>query len=712
MPRILSPGRNCWRTPRAERVAFLVDGAAYFAALAQSLHAAERSIMVVGWDVDSRVELVRDGREHGRPTTLGPLLEHLARRNRDLRIHVLAWDFAMVFALERQPQPLFHLDLATNRRVRVHMDSEHPLGASHHQKIVVVDDKVAFVGGLDLTTRRWDTPEHRPDDPRRVGPTGQAYGPFHDVQMAVDGAAAASLGKLVRERWRRATGRRLAPPPPTPGDPWPTGLAPDLAGVEVAVVRTEPSYKGRREVREVEALYLDAVAAARRTIYIENQYLTSPAVADALARRLAEPEGPEVVLVLPRNSGGWLEESVLGVLRGRVLRHLVAADAHGRLGMFYPQAGPQAPVRVHAKLMVVDDVLARVGSANLNNRSMGLDTECDLAVEAEPGSEAARAVAALPRRLLAEHLGCAAGAVEAAQAAAGGSLLGAVRALGKPGRGLVPLAASPSHLPPEVVEGIAGLDPAEPVALDRILDMFVQDGDQEQSGMGPVLVILGLLAGLLLLAAAWRFTPLAALAEPHALSSWAQELGNSPQAPFWAAAALGALTLAMVPVTVLVATAAVVFPPKPAALCALAGGLAGAMAAYGLGRALGRGRVRRLAGRRLNAVSRRMARTGLWAVLAVRLLPVAPFTVINLVAGAARIRLRHFVLGTVLGMAPGVLAVTLLADRLHAAVLDPDWTNLALAGVLGLALAGVAVALRRRLLRWGGRRGRTGGGRG
>jgi len=227
--RILDAGRNCWRVARAGRVAFLVDGEAYFAAFRAAAARARHSIFVVGWDVDSRTALVGDAAADGLPATLGDYLDALARRRRTLRIHVLDWDFAMLYALERELLPIYTLGWQTHRRLRFRLDDHHPLGASHHQKIVVVDDALAFVGGIDLTIRRWDTPEHRPDEPRRVDPSGDPYPPFHDVQVMVDGDAAAALGELARERWRRATGRDprgLAER--SDDDPWPTGVEPDV----------------------------------------------------------------------------------------------------------------------------------------------------------------------------------------------------------------------------------------------------------------------------------------------------------------------------------------------------------------------------------------------------------------------------------------------------------------------------------------------------
>ncbi|UCE86446.1 MAG: hypothetical protein JSU66_01535, partial [Deltaproteobacteria bacterium] len=194
---VLVEGRTCWRRPRADRVAVLVDGAAYFAALAEAIERAERQILMLGWDFHSRVRLRRDGRPHALPDELAALLDAAVARRRRLHVYILGWDFAMIYALERESLPLYRLGLRTHRRVHFRLDDRHPVGASHHQKIVVVDDALAFVGGLDITSCRWDTREHRARDPRRRDPGFEEYAPFHDVAMAVDGDAARALGAAV-----------------------------------------------------------------------------------------------------------------------------------------------------------------------------------------------------------------------------------------------------------------------------------------------------------------------------------------------------------------------------------------------------------------------------------------------------------------------------------------------------------------------------------
>ncbi|MEN3353563.1 MAG: phospholipase, partial [Betaproteobacteria bacterium] len=140
---LLVPGRNCWRIERANRLAFLIDGAAYFAAVRSAIAQAKRSVFILGWDIDSRIRLVPQGANDGYPEELGDFLNEVVKRQRNLRMYVLSWDFAMVFAMDREWMPLYKLDWRTHRRLSFRLDDQHPLGASHHQKVVVVDNAVA-----------------------------------------------------------------------------------------------------------------------------------------------------------------------------------------------------------------------------------------------------------------------------------------------------------------------------------------------------------------------------------------------------------------------------------------------------------------------------------------------------------------------------------------------------------------------------------------
>jgi len=679
LPTILRAGDTCWQAPKARKAAVLVDAQPYFQAFASALAQAQRSVLIAGWDIDSRVELWRDERHMGLPRRLGDFLNAVVSRREDLHIHVLAWDFAMIYALEREPLPVFQLGWRTHRRVHFHLDDLHPVGGSHHQKVVVVDDAVAFAGGIDLTKNRWDTSAHRPNDERRRAPGGDPYRPFHDAQMVVSGEAAAVLGDLVRERWERATGERLSPPPDHTGDPWPEGVTPEFEEVTVGVARTHPAFGGYPEVREVERLYREAIQVAKRSIYIENQYLTSQAVCDALVARLSEDQGPEVVLVIPRYCSGWLEESTMGALRTRVLERLREADRFGRLHVYYPHVEglEEGFLNVHAKVLILDDLLLRVGSANLSNRSMGLDTECDLAIEAID-EETRNGIAAVRDRLLAEHLGVPAQRVTESLEQRG-SIAGTVERLASESRGLRPLPPEASWVEPMLPDAEL-VDPEKPVALDRMIEEF--EPDERQGSGRRLLLAAGLLMTLAGLAAAWRWTPLGQWFDRETLTQWVHATAASRAAPLWVLAIYVAAGLTCFPLVLLILVTAAVFGPLLGFAYAMLGGLSSAVVVYGAGRWLGRDTVRKMAGARLNRLSRRLARKGFLTVVTVRVVPVAPFTVINLVAGASHIHFRDFVLGSLAGMAPGTLAIAVFGDRLQEAMVHPGPRSFLILGAL------------------------------
>ncbi len=652
---LLRPGDTCWRVADASRVAVLADAAVYFEAFVHAVLRAREQVIIVGWDIQSRARLMPEMPD-GLPNELGPFLDAVVRRNRRLRVYLLDWDFSLVFAMERELLPAIRLGWRTHRRVTFCLDGEHPLGACHHQKLVVVDDAVAFLGGLDLTTSRWDTSAHLPDDPLRVLPDGAAYPPFHDVQVAVSGTVAADLGRLARTRWRHATGRQLRPPRPG-ADPWPP-LRPDFERVPVGIARTEPAYDGRKEVREVEALYRDSIAAARERIYIENQYLTSSVVRDALAARLAEADGPEIVMVLPRCCSGWLEERTMGVMRGRLLRHLKDADVHGRLRVYRPQLPGDAALNIHSKVMIVDDVLLRVASSNLSNRSMGLDTECDFALEANGDPAVARGIARVRDRLLGEQLGVPPERVAEAFSATG-SLIAAVERLQGGPRTLVPLEDEPPGWLDQALPETPLVDLERPVAHGRFL-ADVLPPELREPALRSVLGGVATLLLLVLAAALWTWGGVPDWLSPTRLAEWAAPLRNDGFAPFVTMGAYVIGSAVMLPVTLLIMATVLLFGPWLGMLYALLGACAAAAVTWLVGRSLWRDTIRRIAGRHVDRVSRRLGRHGVLSMAVVRLVPVAPFTIVNLVAGALHVRLDHFLAGTILGMAPGIVALALL----------------------------------------------------
>jgi phospholipase D1/2 len=698
---LLQPGRNCWRMEHARRFAMLVDADAYFRAVRAAIVNARHSVFILSWDIDSRIRLVPEGANDGYPEPLGDFLHEIAASRPDLHVYVLNWDFAMLYALEREWLPVYKLDWRTHRRLSFRMDPHHPIGGSHHQKVVVVDDAVAFVGGLDLTRARWDTSDHACDAPLRCDSDGKPHAPFHDVQAMVDGDVARALGELARERWKQATGQLPAGARTASHDPWPAHVEPDIVNVDVAISRTEPAFEGRPGVHEVRQLHLDAIAAARKSLFFENQYFTSGLLAEALATRLQEPDGPEVLIISPQTQSGWLEQATMGVLRARAHRRLAEADSHERYLMVCPHIPglDDQCLNVHSKVFAVDDDVFCIGSANLSSRSMALDTECNLTIEAR-GDDSERqrlrhAIARLRNRLLAEHLDTSPEAVRGAMILHD-SLLHAVQSLRTEERSLRPMQPT---VPPELdalIPEQALFDPEQPIEPEKLVEEVVPR--EARKPLPGRLIGLGVFAlGLALLALAWRWTPLSEWVNLESLISFAHRLDDMPFTPL---AIVGSYVIAgmlVVPVMLLIAVTGIVFGPVQGTMYAVAGTLLSAIATYGVGHWLGRDTVRRLLGQRVNRLSQRIAARGILAMIVIRVLPVAPFSVVNVVAGASHIRFRDFVIGTLLGMLPGITMTVTFVHHLTEAVRRPSAGTIAvLAGVAAIIII-TALALRRTL---------------
>ena len=689
---ILRPPDNCWRIERASRAAVLIDAAAYFSALRDALRQARHSVFIVGWDLDGRTKLAGENcaADDGWPLTLREFLVHMVEERPELTIYLLAWDFAILYALEREPFPSLKLGWQTPDQICFRLDNVLPAGASHHQKVIVVDDALAFSGGLDLAVRRWDTSWHHLDDPHRCDPSGKPYPPFHDVQMVVDGDAARALAELVHARWQRSTGEHIRLKPA--GDSaWPD-VAPGFRDVEVAIARTLPACNGQEEVREVEALFADMIASAEREIYIENQFLTSTAMAKALAQRMRANADLQALLVAPHTPENWFEYHTMRNGRIQFLRALGEPGVSERVRLMCPEIrlGERiAHTMVHSKVMIVDDRILRVGSANLNNRSMGTDTECDLVVEAKSDSER-ESIRNVRARLLADHCGV---SIEEALRAAEQGLIVTADTLSGRGRRLVPIEDG------ELDEGEfaehlqAVADPERPIESDKLIESFFRDRLPRPSRwlMWAKLAAIPLIA--LALAIAWQFPPLSHIASPAEIGSMLSTLAEQPWAPLLVIGVYVVGGLVAFPVLLLIAATAATFGPVLGFLYAAAGSLASATVTYALGLALGRDTLRAVIGPRLKRVQRRIVKGGVVTIAAIRLVPIAPFTVVNIVAGASEIRFGPFLAGTILGMAPGWILMSALGHQLARIATGPTAGDIALLAMLILIWVSLAATV-------------------
>ncbi len=403
------PGRNCWRAARADQLSVIIDGKAYFRALREALIAARRRVLMIGWDFDFEIEMLpgeSDAQENapdGMPNRIGAFLDALAERHPDLDIYMLQWSGGVLVA-PGKVLPSVQVKFLSPEQVHLAFDGRHPVGACHHQKIVAIDDAIAFCGGIDVTEGRWDDRDHRSDNPLRRLANGDIAQPWHDASMVMCGPAAHALSDLARIRWARANDDELADLPQPSAQIWPSSVTPEFSEVTVAIARTEPPERDKPITHEIETLYLDAIAAAKDYIYLESQYFCADTITKALEKRLLEVNGPEIIVINPHASQNEAEDAAMNVPRNRMIRTLQAADRDGRFAIYYPVTATGEPIYVHAKIAITDGRFLRVGSSNLDRRSMGFDTECDAALLAEDGP-AGQKVQGVLHALLAEHLG-------------------------------------------------------------------------------------------------------------------------------------------------------------------------------------------------------------------------------------------------------------------------------------------------------------------
>lgn len=477
MSSLLRPSDTCWRTGKADDFSIIVDADDYFAAARAAMKQAKKSIFLVGWDFDAAITLGHPDENDEAPPRVGDFLLWLAQQNPELEIRLLLWNPGHFAAWKKLSNIPYLLRWKWHRQISVLLDGNHPIGSSHHQKILVIDDSLAFCGGIDVTLDRWDTREHRDDDPHRKRPDGTPYPPWHDISSVCTGEAARALGELCRMRWELAGG--TAPPMVAPRDDI---TLPErhfsFGSVELGISRSSPAHQDREAITEIEHLYLAMIEGARDIIYAESQYFASRVVAQALARRLEEEDGPEIVLINPHEADNWLGQVAMDTARARLYESMHLHDRHGRFRLYHPVTAGGTPIYVHSKIMIVDDTAMRVGSSNFNNRSMRFDNECDVALEAAQDSTGAlsRRLVELRHDLLAEHLG-----VKPEQMTAAieqhGSYIAAIEALRTPrGEGRHTLIPYETPEIPDLAAWLADNEILDPNGPDAILEPIERRG--------------------------------------------------------------------------------------------------------------------------------------------------------------------------------------------------------------------------------------------
>lgn len=424
MAKILASTGSAYSVGGATSAGLLIDARDYFREFYRAALSAQRSILISGWQFDRNVALLRGKDAEGAPlpVTLLEFLNALCAQKPELRIWILAWDFHLVFAAEREWMQRLAFHWMTSKRMHFRFDDNHVERGCHHQKFAVIDGEHVFVGGLDLCDHRWDDRQHRLHNPLRIS-RGEKHQPFHDIQAYLQSRElGAALSELFSVRWERAGGR--APPadalaPLITPHPFRARCTLDLPARELTLSRTDPmgSPKGPTPCFEIRDQLVTAILSAEKLIYVETQYFSSHLIAKTLEERMRSAARPklEIVMILNRRGETLKEQAAVGLAQAQILGQLrdVAEQTGHHLGLYYTlpahdDGDPRAekPTFIHSKLTIIDDLFLCVGSANLTNRSMAIDTELNVSMEAKgAGDPLARAIRHVRASLLEEHTG-------------------------------------------------------------------------------------------------------------------------------------------------------------------------------------------------------------------------------------------------------------------------------------------------------------------
>ncbi|WP_018983588.1 VTT domain-containing protein [Salinimonas chungwhensis] len=705
---IFKQGENCWVSSKASHATPLIDCANYYRALHSSIVKAKHSIFIVGWDIDSRIRLIRGEEEANSeaPSVISDLLAWKAEQNPDLRVYLLRWDSSLAFFAQREMWAKEVWDENTPDNVETVLDDTIPMGGSQHQKIVIIDDEVVFSGGMDVSTNRWDTRDHPVVSEERDGPDGE-YGPLHDVQAVYSGPLVKEFSELVRWRWLRVAesnpidfreDARVGLSDGIP-DAWPDHYDPWFENVDCALARTIPFMDEVEPVQEVRNMLLDLINQAERVIYIENQFTSRQEIAEALNKRLKTCPELNVVVVSSYEPKGRFECEAFWASRIEFKNILFKDIDPNRVIMTYSsitdEKGRAAYKRIHSKVMTIDEKYLVIGSSNLSNRSMTLDTEIDT-VYFGNDEHNSQQIARVRDDLLAEHSG--------REVAATAQLMKG----DNPARALMEGQLAHGYVLTQVNDEIftepssdnlfrSLSDPEEPLIAMPTMDgtsMPVKNPRRRTIMVGLGVLIIAILGGLMF----WASQSISWLSADSINAFLEESRGTYFALPTVLLVYLVGGIL-FFPVTVLSIAVAAVFGPIWGPVYGILGALLSSATMFGVGKLLGNAGLKKIGGPKVEAVDQKLKSSGIVGVAAIRMLPIAPFSLVNLVAGISSIGLFQFLMGTFLGMFPPMIAKGLVGDSITQIFRNPSPETISyLAG--GIILWGMMIWGSQKFARW------------
>lgn len=679
-------------TTTIDRGYIVTSTAEYFAEIAKVFLQAKQAIYICGWDFHSQIELTKNDP----PIILYELLIEALTKNPDLHIYILIWKSNVFYQYDREKMPTISLDWLSHERIHFTLYDKYPMSASLHQKIVCIDDTIAYCGGMDLTTKRWDTIDNLPDDTRRSTPYKETYKPFYDTILRLQGDAAKELGTIFRNRWKEQTSNVLQKINQNKQNnfnnlPWFYGA------MEARVTQTMPTYKDRKRVRACEKEIIHLLHQAKEHIYIENQYFTSKKLKRHLAKRLKKSNGPYITIIVPGTNSSGLGNKILTINRNVLFWKLKKKDAQNKLGIFYPTSGQgTAEIFVHSKCMIIDDTNVCIGSCNFNDRSMGLDLECNITLDAQNDAETCQKINEQKLLLLSLHSGLPINTLAHTPIE---DLHNTIMHNKESQKKLLAIAITKPPKWQRVLAAYNLADYSHPLIIDSLLDIIHKSLEWTRSKKitqytkhKKMLIFLLFILPISFASAIGAYNGEGV----NNIITTLESLQNISYIGMYILILFIIGELLCIPITFLFLVTATILPLSYSYAVIGAGTLFSALCNYYCGRLIGLTRFKAIVPTVYSTVGTKLTKGNASTVSMVRLLPIMSFSVTSYMAGAVKVAIRPYVFGTLAGILPSVIVLPLIQKNLLFILKEPTLLGVVMiVGYILLLLMGIDFFMKR-----------------